>query len=382
MTEELRTRLHRVADSAPPMPVADDLWRRGRAARRRGQVLAVAAALAIVVSVGGVASLVATTDREARTASSEVGPEGAVPSRIEDPGNLAPEDDLVVGTASVAFVSESGATIVIGAATGTYHHLALPDAPEADGPLALSPDGRRLAWSNRQRIHVVDLESGEESFYPNTEEPVTQVTHLAWVPNSGQLLWNGIDDQGADIGGVLPVSGQADGPLSPKALRGIPSPSGDLVAVTSPETVTAARFLRASDRPVDRSLPTDLYPAGASIAPLGWAAPHLVLAELDAPAGSYVEGHHLVLLTSPDRPESEWTLRIVARDIPQNGASLSVAVDLIPDLDGTSSQELTHDFGESSVGASGWVSQVYALAGVLAVLSGLFFLATMGRRAR
>ena len=79
--------------------------------------------------------------------------------------------------------------------------------------------------------------------------------------------------------------------------------------------------------------------------PLGWAADHLVVAQAYGPPGSYVEGQHLVLFTSPDRPESEWTYRILLRDIPQNAVPLSLAVDLVPDLDGTSSQVLTHDFG-------------------------------------
>ena len=43
-------------------------------------------------------------------------------------------------------------------------------------------------------------------------------------------------------------------------------------------------------------------------------------------------------MTSPDRPESEWTYRILLRDLP-DALSLSLAVDLIPDLDGTSAQE-------------------------------------------
>ncbi len=82
---DLRTTLHRLADASAPLPVDDDLWQRGVAARRRGQAFAVAAVLALVVSVGGVATLVSTTDdREARTASSEVVEGGAIPSRIED----------------------------------------------------------------------------------------------------------------------------------------------------------------------------------------------------------------------------------------------------------------------------------------------------------
>ena len=48
----------------------------------------------------------------------------------------------------------------------------------------------------------------------------------------------------------------------------------------------------------------------------GWAADSLLLAQVDAPAGSYVEGRAPGPVTSPDRPESEWTYRIVMRDVP------------------------------------------------------------------
>ena len=80
MSDDLRTTLPRIADSAPPLPVGDDLWQRGRDARRRGQAFAIAAVLALVVSVGGIATVTATNDREARTASNEDVEGGAIPS--------------------------------------------------------------------------------------------------------------------------------------------------------------------------------------------------------------------------------------------------------------------------------------------------------------
>ena len=46
--QDLRTTLRRIADATEPLPVTDDLWRRGQRARRRGQVLAVAAVLAVL----------------------------------------------------------------------------------------------------------------------------------------------------------------------------------------------------------------------------------------------------------------------------------------------------------------------------------------------
>ena len=124
---DLRATLHRLADSAEPLPVADDLWQRGRSARHRGQALVVAAVLAIVVSVGGVASLV-TADREARTAATTEVEGGAIPRRIEDvPDDLEVTTNLEVGRGSAAFISTSQrAPVVITAADGVPHRLELP----------------------------------------------------------------------------------------------------------------------------------------------------------------------------------------------------------------------------------------------------------------
>ena len=61
---DLRTSLHRVADAVEPLPVDDDLWQRGIAARRRGQGLVVAAVLAIIVSVTWGAVVLGSADRE------------------------------------------------------------------------------------------------------------------------------------------------------------------------------------------------------------------------------------------------------------------------------------------------------------------------------
>jgi len=82
---------------------------------------------------------------------------------------------------------------------------------------------------------------------------------------------------------------------------------------------------------------------------------------------------------SPDRAESEWTYREFLPRLPPVD-SLSIAVDLIPDLTGDPDQELTHDFsaGPADDGRGGLP---YALGGVLAVLLGLAFIGSMGRRA-
>lgn len=371
--QDLRTTLHRIAETTEPLPVASDLWQRGQRARRRGRALAVAAVLAVLASVGGVVTVV-DADREARTATTPVAPAGAIPSRIADPGDIALERDLAVGRASVAFLSSEGRPVVVGATDGSYHALDLDDAPEEGGLVALSPDGRYLAWSNQGRIHSVDLEDGLGTYYGSDAEHAA-VTGLRWAPASNLLIWDGTDESGTSTGGVVRAGDGLGAPLPPTALEGVPSPDGDLIAVASDGTVDAMPFLRRLGRPVDRALPQNLYPDGASLRPLGWTQPHLVLADVEGPAGSHVEGRHLALLTSPDRPASEWTYRIVMRGVP-DVASLSIAADLVPDLDGTSSQQLTHDFGDTVDGEQRDISWLIGLgvAAAIALLMGLTWL--------
>ena len=104
------------------------------------------------------------------------------------------------------------------------------------------------------------------------------------------------------------------------------------------------------------------------------------MAQVDAPAGSYVEGEHLALLTSPDRPESEWTYRILVRDVPDT-QGLSIAVDLIPDLTGDPSQELTHDFGVEASSDQGRGELPYALGGLMSLLAGLAYIRMLRHQA-
>ena len=194
MTDELRATLHRIADEATPLPVANDLWQRGRAARQRGQAFAVAAALALVVSVGGIFTLT-TTDREAHTASTEEVGGGAIPSRIEDiPADLEVTSDLAVGRGSAAFISASGDPVVITAVDGLPHRLRLPGWNNQWIALALSPDGRTLAYQQEAdgpdtRVVLLDLETGHDRPLLVHSGDELELDGLGWSPRGGWLAW-------------------------------------------------------------------------------------------------------------------------------------------------------------------------------------------------
>ncbi|HEV2797146.1 MAG TPA: hypothetical protein VGV65_05960, partial [Nocardioides sp.] len=188
---DLRTRMHDLADDVTPLPVADDLWHRGVAARRRGRAVLAATAVVVIVAVTGSATWLGQEDREARTASGEVVERGAIPSAIVDPGELDVTDDLAIGRASVAFVSGDGQAVVVTATDGRYHAR---DLPGWDGELlSLSPAGTHLAWTiesdadgrPREGSTLMDLASGETRRVPS-DPPGS----IAWSPSGQWLTWS------------------------------------------------------------------------------------------------------------------------------------------------------------------------------------------------
>ncbi|MFC7726415.1 hypothetical protein ACFQW6_14990 [Nocardioides sp. GCM10028917] len=372
MSTDLREELDALArtQTFSPDPSA---WDRGRRARRRTRVAAGAAAVAVVAVIAGAGALVMRPSPVGPAGSTV--PDGAIPSRITEPDGPV-VTDLAVGSASVAYVDgfDFGQPVLVSATTGKAVHVELPDFPEIDrrtmdewfhGPwLALSPNGRWLAYpagtSVEQRgdvrtlstgwYRVVDLSTGETRLIdppPGTGTPRA----ISWTADGHLSVDLFGDPTSAD--GPPPLErwtiDPATGESGTAPLTGVPAPGMGISAPypTDDAVVRAMPFETATGTDPERRLPADLYPDGASVSPVGWADDSLLVAEVDGPAGSYVEGPHLVLMTSPDRPESEWTYRILVREVP-DVASLSLAVGLVPDLDGTSSQELTHDFGDQT----------------------------------
>ncbi len=164
--------------------------------------------------------------------------------------------------------------------------------------------------------------------------------------------------------------------------RATTSPDGSITAVGLAISAQEAPFVTDDAKVLQRGFATDLYPQGGRSTPLGWAAPSLLVAMVESRAGSGaydLDSPALTLFTSPDRPEDEWTYRYLVRDLPDL-SEVSVAVDLIPDLDGTSSQRLTQDFPEPDFPMSPGPLSLLIGLGVAAALSVLYGLRWLWRR--
>ena len=347
MSTDLREELDALArtQSFSPDPSA---WDRGRRARRRSRVVAGAAAVAVVAVVGGVGAVNLAPDRESPHPADVPG--GALPSRVDLTGATSFEDDYAIGRASVALGGNS--LVLIGAEDGTYHHFGV----QADA-FALSPDGYRVAWWSRasltpDRMLLADLRTGEVTVFAHNIGRGADITSMTWHPDSTRLRWNGDDDTGSRVAGVIDVTGPSETSdvQGRYGDRGVLSPSLDMAALDSDGETTNAPFEMAPTRetrtragiPINRALPADLHPDGAVVTPVGWVDEDHVVAIIDPPPSDVVERPRLAVFTSPDRPESEWIFREFLPRLPPEATSF--AVDLIPDLTGDPEQELTHDF--------------------------------------
>lgn len=369
-------------------------WDRGRLVRRRDRVVRGAAAVAVVALVAGVGALAVRPDAVAPAGDVRG---GAIPSRVPEPDGpvLA---DLAIGAASVAYVDTNGMPVLVTATTGEAHWVELPDFPSPEvfeltadfrrGPwLAVSPDGQRLAYptvlvEERGRdqsfstswYRVVDLTTGKSDLVdipPYGTNPLA----ISWTLD-GRIAIDAYDKARVDkpVPGVIswlidPATGEAR--RSP--LTGVLAASG-LVSATVPANADPARgvpFQTEAGADTYRPLPTDLYPDGAVVSPIGWVEADVLVASVDPPPSDVVERPRLALITSPDRLGAEAIFREFLPRLPPT-LGLSIAVDLIPDLNGDPDQELTHDFAEApSMGDAEGGRALYVAGGLVALVTGI-----------
>lgn len=221
MTQDLRDLMHRVADTAPPVSVDDDTWTRARRARRRELVAVPTLALVLLlgaVTIGLRPGWLPGRSEVAPAGRGEVG-SGAVPEHVYAvPDNLEDrhEDDSwstprqnvsAVRRASAGYVTANGGAVLVSARDGVHHRVELAGFNDRwvgmheDGPvLAVSPDGRTIAYFWRERvpdggprvpsgIRVLDLGSGKGQAYPLPGGVGVRVNGIGWSPDSGYLVY-------------------------------------------------------------------------------------------------------------------------------------------------------------------------------------------------
>jgi hypothetical protein len=205
-TDELQRELHRIADGAPVADVPRDTWQQARRSVVRDRVVTVAAA-AVAVGIVAVGTTWLPHQIKPPVAKTDA---GAIPSRIfslPEDEHLPVETDLALGPVSAAYVVTAydltvDRIVVVTAMDGKYHVVELPDArTDADdiarsGNLALSPDGRQLAYAYTSGdasqpatgVGFVDLESGTVR---KVRLSSVWVRNMYWSPGGTQLLWWG-----------------------------------------------------------------------------------------------------------------------------------------------------------------------------------------------
>lgn len=221
-TEELKRELTRIGDTAPVADVRADTWSKAQRARHRDWALALAAGVTAVALAAGLAAWLPTHDDLPVADAAAPGlPDRlySVPDRMSardnDDGWVRDEvtSDVAIGAAAAAWLTPAGGLpVVVDADAGGYHLLDLPDFAGNnrlvsrglyEPTLALSPNGRRLAYSWAtfgpdaamkpipSGVRVVDLMTGQvlEFALPGAEG--TAVTALAWSPNGSWLAWAG-----------------------------------------------------------------------------------------------------------------------------------------------------------------------------------------------
>ncbi|WP_107764307.1 PD40 domain-containing protein [Nocardioides terrigena] len=392
----LHDALEELSHDAPRPTPHPDLWHRGRRLRRRDRVVSAGLVLVMVLLVGGLATLVTGPPALVGPAG-EVVPEGAVPRQIEDvPDHVTePTDaDLAVGPVSVAFVSGNDLPVVVGATDGRYRVLDLPGWQD-DSVLAVSPSGERLAWlsaTGRQTLDpalsVLTTATGQVQTTRLVLGAGLRPSAASWSPDGTRIAWLGDlagsrgSGGGAVFGvvevadtltetpatpsqrGLVGVAVAEDGSLAlgtqsggllldadtrdPRLLPrtdGFPghfSPSGDVLALETRVPAQESSTVQvATGKQWRHAFPADTFDASTST-PVGWLDDRLQLLLVTSEEDLASE---LVVTTPEVDGTSTWRRGIGTVD-PVAASSLTVAVDLLPDPDGSSTQALTHDFGE------------------------------------
>ncbi|MDQ4007047.1 MAG: hypothetical protein M3211_02985 [Actinomycetota bacterium] len=107
---------------------------------------------------------------------------------------------------------------VVSARTGDYRRLEAPDLDQAQGGLAVSPRGTRIAWSWSGRIACYDTVTGETRTYP-VPQSVPADGPLVWSPDASRIAFGESPVRVLDTGSGdvtdLPLRVPTDAPTTP-----------------------------------------------------------------------------------------------------------------------------------------------------------------------
>jgi len=199
-----------IGEQAPPVVVADDVWRRGRRARVRDTVVAPVAALVLALLALSLWQVDVPASREFPPADQAPSTSPALPTTLYSVPDWVdePTTDLAVGPVSALWLENGhGHPVAVSATDGSYRLLRLPgfDAREAAfvGEFAapegavLSPDGRRVAyWWHEppgggdpvpSGVRVADLETGEVESFPIDDGAGVFVSGISWSADGRYL---------------------------------------------------------------------------------------------------------------------------------------------------------------------------------------------------
>ncbi|MFC7500520.1 hypothetical protein [Nocardioides sp. GCM10030258] len=217
--ERLREELARIAEGAPQVELPADLYARGRRATGRARLLAAGAAVACIALLVAVVTPALQDDHTPIAGDAGLGVPNhihAVPRYVTDR-----EKSFQIGIGAAAFVTEERTAVVVDGATGDYHLFDLDGLLGADPdssveltvsmdnpPVALSPDGRYLAWGwvepgpssgtqlKGSGIRIADLDTGAVREIDVVDSDSSQayrvlVNQVSWAPGGQWLAWGG-----------------------------------------------------------------------------------------------------------------------------------------------------------------------------------------------